>query len=497
MNPLAGQYFNFRRFIFNLGYLFGANVYSSVILLFQGILLVRYLGAENYGVWSLSRSLPAMYFILMDLGLNSVVIREVAGRRSREQIEYYFTNLFIAKLGLAMVFLAVLGGSLSLFNYPARISTLVWISALAYIATTFSDVVIVLFKAQENFKWQAGYSLAQTSGIFVLIVLNALLDHGLSWILFSIAAYQSVLVAVFYSLAFRQFRFRWDARMALQEYFRFIRRALPFALISIMGKIFSEVDTVMLSKMASFHDVGIYNASYRLIGALMMFPLFFGQVLFPSLSHIYRKDVRAFMGVVLQFEKFIIVLLIPLCVLFFRFAEPLVLFLFGAQYRESIPALKILSFALAFYFLYISYSVALNASGREKWVAGIITLSCVIKVAANFLFIPRLAAVGTSLAAAMGELSRLILGLVLFATAFHYAIKWSTLLRVAVVLLPLGIVFVKLTAGLMLVLYPLSFLAYLVLLFKSELLSGDELRVLWHSFSGKPSGAVVTARELP
>ncbi|RMG65699.1 MAG: flippase [Calditrichaeota bacterium] len=494
MNPLGGQNFNFRRFVLNLSYLFGANIYSSIILLFQGILLVRYLGSENYGVWSLSRSLPAMYFILMDLGLNSVVIREVARRRRREQIEYYFTNLFLAKLGLAAVFLAVLGGSLVLFDYPARISTLVMISALAYIALTFSDVVIVLFKALENFKWQAGYSLAQTSGIFALIALNAFLGNGLSWILLSIAGYQALLVCVFYGLAFRQFRFRWDARMALGEYFRLIRRALPFALISIMGKIFSEVDTVMLSKMASFHDVGIYNASYRLIGALMMFPLFFGQVLFPSLSFLYRKDLREFMGVVLQFEKFIIILLIPLCVLFFRFAEPIVLFLFGAEYRESIPALKILSFALAFYFLYVSYSVALNASGREKWVAGIITLSCVVKVGFNFLLIPQLASVGTSFAAAMGEFSRLSLGMVCFAVAFRYAIKWKTVFRVGVVLLPLGILFVQLPPLYAIVLYPLGLASYLVLLFKSELLSFHELKLLWQSFSGQSSGAMVAPR---
>jgi len=61
--------FNLRRFFKNVSYLFTANIISSLILFFQGVLLIRYLGSEQYGVWSISRSLPAMFYVITDLGL--------------------------------------------------------------------------------------------------------------------------------------------------------------------------------------------------------------------------------------------------------------------------------------------------------------------------------------------------------------------------------------------------------------------------------------------
>ena len=46
--------------------------------------------------------------------------------------------------------------------------------------------------------------------------------------------------------------------------------AMPFALTSIFYSIYFTIDTVMLSLLTGNYATGIYNASYKIIGFLLL-----------------------------------------------------------------------------------------------------------------------------------------------------------------------------------------------------------------------------------
>ena len=56
----------------------------------------RYLGAEGYGILSLALSITGIFGILADLGLNTLMVREVA--RNKELADTYISNTFLMVL---------------------------------------------------------------------------------------------------------------------------------------------------------------------------------------------------------------------------------------------------------------------------------------------------------------------------------------------------------------------------------------------------------------
>ncbi len=470
--------FDLRKFLKNISYLYGVNILSSGILFVQGVILIRYLGSENYGMWSIARSLPGMIYILADLGVNSLILREIAHDPTRENIEKHFGNTLFLKLFLSLGFLLVVVGLTFVLRYPARVRLLIGISTVSYIAITFAEVVIILFKARENFKWQAVYTLLQTLGIFIIVVAHVLLKSGVVAILATVAAYQVLLFVVFFLAAWRFFRFRWKYVKGLPFQIQLIRRAFPFALIGIMTNFFYEVDTVMLSKMATYQEVGVFNAANRLIHAFLMFPMFLGQVLFPTLSFLYRQRRQEFLNLVLQMEKYVILISFPLAFLFYRYAGFIVHLLFGEKYAGSVVPLQVLTFSLLFYFLSVTFTVGLNAAHFEKRVAGIISAAALVKIGLNALLIPRLASVGASWGVVGGEFTLAAGSAFFFLKGFQYRLHPLTWVRYALVIAPLLLFFWPMSGWTGVARSVIILLIYLVLAFRTSLLSRYELHRL-------------------
>ncbi len=477
--------FNLRRFFKNVSYLFTANIISSLILFFQGVLLIRYLGSEQYGVWSISRSLPAMFYVITDLGLNSLILREIAFQPNRERINRFFTNGIILKGFLSLLFFLVLGIFLLIFKYPASVSVLILLAAITFVATTFNEIIVVIFKAQEIFKWQAFHIFLRTCGVFVVVLCNILLNSGLFIIWTSISIFHIGLLIGFIVAARNYVQFDFHTILALSELWRLVQRAFPFALIGIMSGFFLEIDIVMLSKLANFSDVGIFNAANRLISALIMFPLYFGHVLFPSFSYYFKNKPDEFTRLVLRFEKYVIILIFPLCAILYKLADQIVLFLFGRGYINSIIPLKILSLSFLFNFFSVVFIQSLNASESEKRVALLFSGAVGLKLVLNFFLVPQYTYIGASISAVSGEFFRFIGAFSFFAIHLKYRIKFESISTYSLVLLPLIFFLYPWPRNYSFFVLLVALMLYVWLLFKKQLLSKQELLSIWRRMANR------------
>ena len=105
-----------------------------------------------------------------------------------------------------------------------------------------------------------------------------------------------------------------------------------------------NLDNLLIGKYVGPAALGLYTRAY----ALMLIPItqittVLGRVMFPALSRI-QDDKALVKGVYLRVNRFIALLSVPIAVGLFFCAEPLILVLFGEQWVEAAPVLKILCF---------------------------------------------------------------------------------------------------------------------------------------------------------
>ena len=93
----------FKGILENTTYLLASEIIGRLISLVQVPILVRYLGKNDYGVWSLAGALPSMLLVITDLGLHSLIIREVS--QDKKKLESSFQYMFSIKILLSSIFL--------------------------------------------------------------------------------------------------------------------------------------------------------------------------------------------------------------------------------------------------------------------------------------------------------------------------------------------------------------------------------------------------------
>ena len=63
-----------------------AEIVSSILLFFFTIFVAKYLGAEKYGQMEFALSIATLFAVLVDFGLGTLTIREVARKNEEARV---------------------------------------------------------------------------------------------------------------------------------------------------------------------------------------------------------------------------------------------------------------------------------------------------------------------------------------------------------------------------------------------------------------------------
>ncbi|HOX29346.1 MAG TPA: oligosaccharide flippase family protein, partial [bacterium] len=87
-----------RRVAKNTAYVFLANAAGHLVVFLAGVVIARRLSVGEFGVLAFARSFPQLFIVVADLGIEYLVVREVAVRR--ETAAEYVGRLIPFKLAL-------------------------------------------------------------------------------------------------------------------------------------------------------------------------------------------------------------------------------------------------------------------------------------------------------------------------------------------------------------------------------------------------------------
>ena len=73
----------FMKYFKNTSWLFGEKILRMVVGLFVGIWVARYLGPEQFGLFSYSQSFVGLFIAIATLGLDGIVVRELVKDENR------------------------------------------------------------------------------------------------------------------------------------------------------------------------------------------------------------------------------------------------------------------------------------------------------------------------------------------------------------------------------------------------------------------------------
>lgn len=396
-----------------------ASVGQKAVAFFYFALIARSIGVEDTGAYFLALAMITTIGVLDDLGLTSVLIREVA--KAPEKASEWLQNVIGAKLIAMPVTVAVALFLPTFVGYSYEAALLVKIAIFIMLADTISLTFYGTLRGLHLLKYEAvGIFIGQGTSA-VVGALFILTGHATLPLLVAALIAGSVWNACF-SVAQVVRRLGWKA---LRPQFSMgsapVRAAFAFFLAAVFVKIYSYVDSFMLNAFIGKEAVGLYSVAYKLTYAFQFLPLAFVGALYPTFAA-HAKEPEALRKVFLDAEWYLALLGAPIVFGIFALAPEIITFFYGADYAGSIVPLSILIFVLIAIFLDFPVGSLLNATGKQFTKTVIMGSTMVINAVANFVLVPRLEVMGASIAAVISFTFMFVTGWSMLPKELHLTI---------------------------------------------------------------------------
>ncbi len=365
------------------------QIIAGVVNKIFGVVLIIYaarqLGLDGFGQYSFVLSMHAIFFIVTDFGLGTLITRDLC--REPKQESRYFVNVLAMRVLLSLIAAGGMVGTVALLGHSSEVVILTAITALSLAFTSNVDTCNAVFFARQRMEIPALVSVAANT-IRVAASLGALAaGAGVMTLLgiFTLAAAVHFVIILWMLLFFTRPIFSLDKIF----WKKMIKEAYPLALANLFSVIYFRIDTVMIASLKGQEAVGYYSAAYRLLEFTMILPAYYCGAIFPVISAAYKTNHQRFMLIYRRSLKYLIVVSLPLALGTAALAPEIINILYGPAYAASIPLLPILMWTLVLISANSISGPFLIAMGRQQIVARLILMGMIFNIIMNAFAIPR------------------------------------------------------------------------------------------------------------
>jgi PST family polysaccharide transporter len=387
---------NLVKIVDNMGWLFFDKVLRMGVGLLVSVWVARYLGPEQFGLFSFASAFVGMFGAVAGLGLQSIVVRDIVRDPACKE-ETLGTAAVLQLLGGLLAYGCVLGAIFMLRPEDTLAKLLVAILG-SIMLFRFSDVALYWFESQvlsKYFVWVQNGCFLIFAGIKVgLIVSNAPL-LAFAWA----TAAEALIVAllIFFMLGLRGPKLQ-QLRFSLLRAKTLLVDSWPLLLSGMAIMVYMKIDQIMLGQMLGDDAVGIYSAAVRISEVWYFIPMMIVASVFPAILEAKKRDETQYIQRLQRLYDLMVWLSVAIALPMTFLSTPIVVALFGSAYAESGPVLAIHIWASVFVFLGVASSQWFVAENRQILSFQRTLLGALINVILNFILIPYFGPLGAAVA---------------------------------------------------------------------------------------------------
>ena len=349
---------------------FGSNVVGMLV----SIVIARWLGVHEFGVYGFALAYVTLWSVVMDGGCIMLATRLAAQRGDLKVIRAMFT-LKPVLVGLTAGGLA-LGVGLAGFDRVAHVPIALIAAGMA--VASYLGLGLAVFRGHQQFGVESGYLVTQRF-LFALLAVGALAVSAgvngvsaawaLSWVLVALPAL--ALLRKRHGI-----RVGPDIGALRQHGHTLLRAAGPLFIADALTQAHARNAPVLLEIVSGAAEVGTYVAARRLIEGLHLLPVTIGIALFPRLATAQSasNDARVALRLTGVFSA-------AVCLGGWLWADEGIALLFGVGYAQAVGPLKIMLGTLAIMTVNSLLSLMLVARGGERAYAVVLGIATVANLA--------------------------------------------------------------------------------------------------------------------
>ncbi len=385
------------------------NPFFSLVLVY---VISRRLGVEGMGQYSLLYSYLNIFTTVASLGLGSLIVREVA-RRPNDIHALTCNSLFfgLVSSGLAMI---LMDFGVTFLRYDNELQLAFFVGSVSLIPGSCSRFLESTFRAVEKSEFIAIGQFLENVSKVILCVAVVLTGYGI------VAISAMTVLTKFFALGLLLFFYLkvigvFSVRLRKDVWTMLMKESPTFIGIAIFSTIQLNVDTILLSKLASVSSVGIYGAATRINQMCIILPTAFSMAILPTLSRHFGYGSENLREKTELCIRYILIVCLPMTLGLILLADKIIFLIYGQKFAQSVFILQLMAPYLIPYSLVLILAPTLIAANYQSLDLKINMVAAFMVTVLGYVLIKPFAEIGAVIASLITIIAFLILQLVFIA----------------------------------------------------------------------------------
>ncbi|KAF5085624.1 Stage V sporulation protein B [anaerobic digester metagenome] len=380
------------KFAFDVSWVFVSQIVALGSGFLLNILLSRWLGPGDFGLYTLTLTIFTISTLVASLGIPETVVKFVADYKTDRQrrdavVTAGAVNGLLLGTSAGLVLFLFSGEIAALFSIP-ELSGLVRIAALAMPISILNTTLLGLLNGLREMRAYSFRFVVRSLLLVVLAVVFILAGFGPA------GAVAALLLTEIGTLAFVAVVVRPHFRLSSLNYRETTRMMLAFGsrvfIASAIYLVNTYTDTLLIGYLLTETDVGRYAVAVAIARvAFLSLPGSISTVNYPAISEYYSKGLKdAVEAVISRSIRYSLVLLSMTGLLLIYLAGTIIEVLFGPAYLPAVPAFIILVYGMIVFGAVSSVGSAVSAMNRPGLSSKANILVAGVNVALDLALIP-------------------------------------------------------------------------------------------------------------
>ncbi|MEI8363104.1 MAG: flippase [Betaproteobacteria bacterium] len=373
------------RYFANTSWMFGEQMLRMASGLLVGIWVARYLGPEQFGLFSYALAFVSIFSGLAKLGLDGIVVRDLVNHPHQRDV--YLGTAFWLKFVGAFIMLGFVALATIFTSNDHTTNLYVFIIASGIIFQSF-EVVDFYFQSKVLSKFVSICKITQLALSSVLKIYFVMTGADLYWFVV-VTMLDQVTLALTLFVAYKHQKIG-----GFYRYFNFsianqlLKNCWPIIFSGLAIAVYMRIDQIMIKEILGDKEVGLYSAAVKLTEVWYMIPIIISSSLFPAILDAKRVSESLYHSRFQKLYDLMVFLALALAIPVTFLSNWVMTLLYGSAYTEAGAVLAINIWASLLVFLGVVNGKFLLAEGMMKAML-YFTLACgVLNVIFNLLLIP-------------------------------------------------------------------------------------------------------------
>lgn len=391
-----------KKFVSDVGITFIASIANIIIALPITIILGRYLGAGDLGLYRMVATLFGIAMLFAAVGIPAAIIKYVAEYQDDEKkVCRIISSGVFASIMLGFIFFVALfyfsNDLANIFDMP-ELDELIQVLSFVFPFSLVGSTLLATLNGFRRMKTHAYATIIQSMLMLCATVLLIYIGYGVLGVVIGI-----VISSIGSCLYLVWILKKYLIKLTISQFADNSKMMLLFGgqtvIANSVNMINYQADTLMVGYFLTKADVGFYGVAVVFAKLLWLIPDSIQRITYPMISEYHGKKMHETVRQVVTLTmKYTACISIIIGTSMLIYAKPIIIMVFGDSFIESVPPFYILIIGTMIFGIVKSVNSLFASIGRVDLFAKMPAVAAIFNIVLNLLLIPIYGITGAAMA---------------------------------------------------------------------------------------------------